>query len=59
MIISKDKTNIEIANLKGVTVEKNPDSLLFIAKKQLYVPENKIILVNHAVDRENKFTKLN
>lgn len=46
-------------DLKGLVVEESPNSLLISAKKKIYVPEKKIILLDQMTERESDlFTKV-
>ena len=42
-------------DLKGIVVEESPNSLLVTAKKKIYVPEKKIILMDQATEQESQF----
>ncbi len=41
-------------DLRGLVIEEIPNSLLVTAKKELYVPEKKIILLDEITEREAK-----
>lgn len=41
-------------NLKGLVIEESPNSLIVTAKKQIYVPEKKIILMDQMTERESE-----
>lgn len=41
--------------LKGLAIEESPNSLLVMAKKKIYVPEKKLILVEQATEQESMF----
>lgn len=38
--------NIGNVNLKGLIIKKTPNSVIVTAKKKIYVPEKKIILMD-------------
>lgn len=40
---------------KGLAIEESSDSLIVTAKKKVYVPEKKIILMNQATEQETRF----
>ena len=40
------------ADLKGLIMEKLPDSPIVTAKKKLYVPERKLILMDQLTEQE-------
>lgn len=42
-------------DLKGLAIEESSDSLIVTAKKKVYVPEKKIILMNQATEQETRF----
>lgn len=42
-------------NLKGLVIEESPNSLIVTAKKKIYVPEKKIILMDQMTERESHF----
>ena len=42
-------------NLKGLVIEKSSNSLIFTAKKKIYVPERKIILMDQVNEQESQF----
>lgn len=42
------------AGLKGVVIEGSPSSLIVTAKKKLYVPEKKIILMDQMTESESE-----
>lgn len=41
-------------DLKGLVVEESPNSLIVTAKKKIYVPEKKIILMDQMTERESE-----
>lgn len=41
-------------DLKGLVVEESPNSLIVTAKKKIYVPEKKIILMDQMAERESE-----
>lgn len=42
-------------NLKRLVIEEFTDSLIVTAKKNIYVPERKIILMDQATEQETRF----
>ena len=42
-------------NLKGLVIEEAPNSLIVTAKKKVYVPEKKIILMDQMTEQESQF----
>ena len=42
-------------NLKGLVIEESPNSLIVTAKKKIYVPEKKIILMDQMTEQESQF----
>lgn len=42
-------------NLKGLVIEESSNSLIVTAKKKIYVPEKKIILMDQMTERESQF----
>ena len=44
--------NIGNVDLKGLVIEESPNSLIITAKKKIYVPEKKIILIDQMTDQE-------
>lgn len=40
--------------LKGLIIEESPSSLIVTAKKKIYVPEKKIILMDQMTERESE-----
>ena len=42
-------------DLKGLVVEESPNSLIVTAKKKIYVPEKKIILMDQMSEQESRF----
>lgn len=50
-------TGISNVNLKGLIVEKSPESLLITAQREIYVPEKKIILMDQISEQESQFLK--
>lgn len=41
-------------DLKGLVIEKSPDSLIVTAKKKIYVPEKKIFLMDRMTEHESE-----
>lgn len=41
-------------DLKGLVVEESPNSLIVTAKKKIYVPKKKIILMDQMTERESE-----
>lgn len=41
-------------DLKGLVIEESPNSLIVTAKKKIYVPEKKIILMDQMTKRESE-----
>ena len=41
-------------DLKGLVIEESPSSLIVTAKKKIYVPEKKIILMDQMTERESE-----
>lgn len=41
-------------NLKGLVIEESPNSLIVTAKKKIYVPERKIILMDQMSEQESR-----
>lgn len=41
--------------LKDLVVEESPNSLIVTAKKKIYVPEKKIILMDQMTEQESRF----
>lgn len=41
--------------LKDLVIEESPNSLIVTAKKKIYVPEKKIILMNQMTEQESEF----
>lgn len=41
-------------DLKGLVIEESPNSLIVTAKKKIYVPEKKIILMDQMTERESE-----
>ena len=41
--------------LKDLVIEESPNSLIVTAKKKIYVPEKKIILMNQMTEQESDF----
>lgn len=39
---------------KGLVIEESPNSLIVTAKKKIYVPEKKIILMDQMTERESE-----
>ncbi len=52
-----DIKHIEKMLLKGLTVEESKDSLIITAKKEIYVPEKRIVLMDQITEREAIFLK--
>ena len=46
--------SIENVELKGLVIEESPNSLIVMAKKKIYVPEKKIILMDKMSERESE-----
>ena len=46
--------NIGNVNLRGLVIEESPNSLIVTAKKKIYVPEKKIILMDQITERESE-----
>lgn len=42
-------------DLKGLVVEESPNSLIVTAKKKIYVPEKRIILMDQMTEQETQF----
>lgn len=42
-------------DLKGLVIEESPNSLIITAKKKIYVPEKKIILMDQVTEQESRF----
>ena len=42
-------------DLKDLVVEESPNSLIVTAKKKIYVPEKKIILMDQMTEQESRF----
>ena len=42
-------------DLKGLVIEESPNSLIVTAKKKIYVPEKKIILMDQVTEQESRF----
>lgn len=42
-------------DLKGLVIEESPNSLIVTAKKKIYVPEKKIILMDQMTEQESQF----
>ena len=40
--------------LEGLVIEESPNSLIVTAKKKIYVPEKKIILMDQMTERESE-----
>lgn len=49
-----DTSNV---NLKGLIVEKSPNSPLITTRREMYVPEKKIILMDQISEQESQFIK--
>lgn len=41
-------------DLKGLVIEESPNSLIVTAKKKIYMPEKKIILMDQMTERESE-----
>lgn len=41
--------------LKGMVIEESPNYLIVTAKKKIYVPEKKIILIDQMIEHESAF----
>ena len=46
--------NIEDANLNGLIIEETSESQLLLAKKKLYIPEKKIVLLDCVSELESQ-----
>ena len=46
--------NIGNVDLKGLVIEESPNSLIVTAKKKIYMPEKKIILMYHMTEHESE-----
>lgn len=46
--------NIGNFDLKGLVIEESPRSLIVTAKKKIYVPEKKIILMDQMTEHESE-----
>ena len=44
-------------DLKGLVIEESPNSLIATAKKKIYVPEKKIILMEQMTEHESELFK--
>ena len=44
--------SIRNVDLKGLVIEESPNSLIVTAKKKIYVPEKKIILMDQMIEDE-------
>ena len=42
-------------DLNGLVIEESPNSLIVTAKKKIYVPEKKIILLDQVTEQESRF----
>lgn len=42
-------------DLKDLVIEESPNSLIVTAKKKIYVPEKKIILMDQVTKQESRF----
>lgn len=42
-------------DLKGLVIEESPNSLIVTAKKKIYVPEKRIILMDQMTEQETQF----
>lgn len=42
-------------NLKGLVLEESPNSMIVTAKKKIYVPEKKIILMDQMTEKKSRF----
>lgn len=51
----KGTISIGNVNLKDLVIGKSPNSLIVTAKKESYVPENKIILTDQVNKQESRF----
>lgn len=40
-------------NLRGLVIEESPNSLIVTAKKKIYVPEKKIMLIDQMTEHES------
>ena len=50
----EDIKSIANVDLKGLVIEESPNSLIVTAKKKIYVPEKKIILMDQMTERESE-----
>ena len=41
-------------DLKGLVIEESPNSIIVTAKKKIYVPEKKIILMDQMTEHESE-----
>lgn len=42
-------------DLKGLVIEQQPDSLIVTAKKEIYVPEKKVVLLDEMSEQKARF----
>ena len=42
-------------DLKGLVIEESPNSLIVTAKKKIYFPEKKIIIMDQVTEQESRF----
>ena len=42
-------------DLKDLVIEESPNSLIVTAKKKIYLPEKKIILMDQMTEQESRF----
>lgn len=42
-------------DLKDLVIEESPNALIVTAKKKIYVPEKKIILMDQVTEQESRF----
>lgn len=42
-------------DLKGLVIEQQPDSLIVTAKKKIYVPEKKVVLLDEMSEQKVRF----
>ena len=45
----------ENVQLKSLVIEETPGSLLVMAKKKIFVPEKKFVLMDHMNEQETQF----
>lgn len=47
--------NIGDVDLKNLIIDETSNSLIITAKKKIYVPEKKIILMNQMTEQDSRF----